>query len=249
MVLPPLVAAVAAYRALRPAADLGPGRAGRVRRRPRRRLRLRRARLALRRRGGTGPDALRRAVHAATCWCTPSPPAASVPCSAPRRRAAGVALEPGLADDPTPPSPPRTDVGAGHGHGDRPRSALPRAGCGCWSPSWSARSCSRPSSGSWCSGPTATSRSPAPGTDVERGKARCVTEVGECRNDVEGCRHAEVELVSGPGAPGEAEALHALRPAALPRWRSATASSCPTPRRRPRGSSTPSRTSTAGHRC
>ena len=47
------------------------------------------------------------------------------------------------------------------------------------------------------------------GTDVVRGKA-VVTEVGECRNDVDGCRLAQVDLVSGPGAPGGA-GVHALR--------------------------------------
>ena len=51
------------------------------------------------------------------------------------------------------------------------------------------------------------------GTDVERGKA-VVTEVGECRNDVDGCRLAQVDLVSGPGAPGEAEALMPYGPGA-----------------------------------
>jgi uncharacterized membrane protein len=51
------------------------------------------------------------------------------------------------------------------------------------------------------------------GTDVERGKA-VVTEVGECRNDVDGCRLAQVDLVSGPGAPGEAEAFMPYGPGA-----------------------------------
>ncbi|MBL0748726.1 YibE/F family protein [Nocardioides baculatus] len=51
------------------------------------------------------------------------------------------------------------------------------------------------------------------GTDVERGKA-VVTEVGECRNDVDGCRLAQVDLVSGPGAPGKAEALMPYGPGA-----------------------------------
>ena len=51
------------------------------------------------------------------------------------------------------------------------------------------------------------------GTDVQRGKA-VVTQVGECRNDVDGCRLARVDLVSGPGAPGEAEALMPYGPGA-----------------------------------
>ena len=51
------------------------------------------------------------------------------------------------------------------------------------------------------------------GTDVERGKA-VVTQVGECRNDVDGCRLAQVDLVSGPGAPGEAEAFMPYGPGA-----------------------------------
>ncbi len=46
----------------------------------------------------------------------------------------------------------------------------------------------------------------APGADVQRGTAQ-VRAIGECRQDVEGCRLAEVELLSGPGAPGTAEAL------------------------------------------
>jgi uncharacterized membrane protein len=45
-----------------------------------------------------------------------------------------------------------------------------------------------------------------PGVDVERGTAE-VQSVGPCRQQVEGCQLAEVELLSGPGAPGEAEAL------------------------------------------
>ncbi len=51
------------------------------------------------------------------------------------------------------------------------------------------------------------------GTDVQRGKA-VVTQVGECRNDVDGCRLARVDLVSGPGAPGAAEALMPYGPGA-----------------------------------
>ncbi|WP_439938577.1 YibE/F family protein [Nocardia sp. N13] len=45
-----------------------------------------------------------------------------------------------------------------------------------------------------------------PGVDVERGTAK-VLGIGECRQDVVGCRLAEVELLSGPGAPGTVEAL------------------------------------------
>ena len=45
-----------------------------------------------------------------------------------------------------------------------------------------------------------------PGVDVRRGTAE-VQDIGPCRQDVEGCRLARVELLSGPGAPGEAEAL------------------------------------------
>ncbi len=45
-----------------------------------------------------------------------------------------------------------------------------------------------------------------PGVDVRRGTAQ-VQEIGECRQDVVGCQLAQVELLSGPGAPGEAEAL------------------------------------------
>ena len=45
-----------------------------------------------------------------------------------------------------------------------------------------------------------------PGVDVERGTAE-VQSVGPCRQQVEGCQLAEVELLSGPGAPGEVEAL------------------------------------------
>ena len=45
-----------------------------------------------------------------------------------------------------------------------------------------------------------------PGVDVQRGTAQ-VQEIGECRQDVVGCQLAQVELLSGPGAPGEAEAL------------------------------------------
>ena len=45
-----------------------------------------------------------------------------------------------------------------------------------------------------------------PGVDVRRGTAE-VQDIGACRQDVEGCRLARVELLSGPGAPGEAEAL------------------------------------------
>jgi uncharacterized membrane protein len=45
-----------------------------------------------------------------------------------------------------------------------------------------------------------------PGVDVRRGTAE-VVRIGECRQEVVGCRLAEVELLSGPGAPGPAEAL------------------------------------------
>lgn len=47
-----------------------------------------------------------------------------------------------------------------------------------------------------------------PGVDVRRGTAE-VQDIGPCprRQDVEGCRLARVELLSGPGAPGLAEAL------------------------------------------
>ncbi|MDR7251618.1 putative membrane protein [Nocardioides sp. BE266] len=45
-----------------------------------------------------------------------------------------------------------------------------------------------------------------PGADVQRGTAT-VQEIGPCRRDVGGCRSATVELHSGPGAPGQAEAL------------------------------------------
>lgn len=45
-----------------------------------------------------------------------------------------------------------------------------------------------------------------PGVDVLRGTA-VVQDIGACHQDVEGCRLARVELLSGPGAPGEAEAL------------------------------------------
>lgn len=46
----------------------------------------------------------------------------------------------------------------------------------------------------------------SPGTDVQRGTAE-VQDVGACRQDVEGCQLAQVELLSGPGAPGTADAL------------------------------------------
>ncbi|WP_210650337.1 YibE/F family protein [Nocardioides sp. SYSU D00065] len=45
-----------------------------------------------------------------------------------------------------------------------------------------------------------------PGVDVQRGTAH-VLDIGECRQDRPGCRSARVDLLSGPGAPGEAEAL------------------------------------------
>ena len=45
-----------------------------------------------------------------------------------------------------------------------------------------------------------------PGVDVQRGTAQ-VQQIGECRRPVAGCRAAEVELLTGPGAPGEALAL------------------------------------------
>jgi len=41
---------------------------------------------------------------------------------------------------------------------------------------------------------------------VQRGTAKVVS-IGACRQDVAGCRLAQVELLSGPGAPGTAEAL------------------------------------------
>ncbi|MFC7362040.1 YibE/F family protein [Nocardioides astragali] len=54
-----------------------------------------------------------------------------------------------------------------------------------------------------------------PGVDVRRGTAE-VQDIGPCpgRRDVEGCSLARVELLSGPGAPGEAEALLPYGPAA-----------------------------------
>ena len=45
-----------------------------------------------------------------------------------------------------------------------------------------------------------------PGVDVQRGTAT-VLDVHPCRSEVEGCVAATVELRSGPGAPGEVEAL------------------------------------------
>jgi uncharacterized membrane protein len=45
-----------------------------------------------------------------------------------------------------------------------------------------------------------------PGVDVQRGTAKVVGS-GACRQEVVGCRLAEVDLLSGPGAPGTAEAL------------------------------------------
>ena len=47
-----------------------------------------------------------------------------------------------------------------------------------------------------------------PGVDVERGTAK-VTELVPCAQEVqvEGCRAAAIELLSGPGAPGQAQAL------------------------------------------
>ena len=45
-----------------------------------------------------------------------------------------------------------------------------------------------------------------PGVDVQRGTAKVVS-IGACRQEVAGCRLAQVELLSGPGAPGTAEAL------------------------------------------
>ncbi len=45
-----------------------------------------------------------------------------------------------------------------------------------------------------------------PGADVERGTAE-VRSLGACRQDVDGCQLAQVDLLSGPGAPGAAEAL------------------------------------------
>ncbi len=45
-----------------------------------------------------------------------------------------------------------------------------------------------------------------PGVDVERGTAE-VQDIGPCRQDVDGCELAQVQLLSGPGAPGAAEAL------------------------------------------
>ena len=57
----------------------------------------------------------------------------------------------------------------------------------------------------WPDGDLAVS---GPGVDVERGTAE-VLSVGPCRQEqaVEGCQQAEVEVLSGPGAPGEAVAL------------------------------------------
>ena len=45
-----------------------------------------------------------------------------------------------------------------------------------------------------------------PGVDVQRGTAQ-VRSLVPCKQDVAGCQQAEVELLSGPGAPGEATAL------------------------------------------
>ncbi len=45
-----------------------------------------------------------------------------------------------------------------------------------------------------------------PGAEVERGTAE-VRSVGACPQDVDGCQLARVELLSGPGAPGGADAL------------------------------------------
>src|SRR6476620_11853010 len=52
-----------------------------------------------------------------------------------------------------------------------------------------------------------------PGTDVQRGTAR-VESIGECRRAADGCRAATVELLSGPGAPGEDLALLPYGPGA-----------------------------------
>lgn len=46
-----------------------------------------------------------------------------------------------------------------------------------------------------------------PGAEVQRGTAEVQQIGGTCREDVTGCRVATVELLSGPGSPGTAEAL------------------------------------------
>lgn len=52
-----------------------------------------------------------------------------------------------------------------------------------------------------------------PGADVERGTAR-VESIGPCARDADGCRAAVVELLSGPGAPGEDLAILPYGPGA-----------------------------------
>jgi uncharacterized membrane protein len=47
----------------------------------------------------------------------------------------------------------------------------------------------------------------SPGAEVQRGTAEVQEIGGTCREDVTGCRVATVELLSGPGSPGTAEAL------------------------------------------
>ncbi len=86
-----------------------------------------------------------------------------------------------------------------------------------------------------------------PGADVQRGTAK-VQEIGPCRRDVGGCRGAQVELHSGPGAPGKAEALLPYgeqAPEVVAGDRIVVTYAAPAPR----ASSTPSRTSTAARRC
>ncbi len=52
-----------------------------------------------------------------------------------------------------------------------------------------------------------------PGVDVERATAE-VQSIGTCQQDVDSCRLARVDLLSGPGAPGSAEAFMPYGPGA-----------------------------------
>ncbi len=103
-------------------------------------------------------------------------------------------------------------MGAGHGHGDRPLGPAPRR-LRVLVALLVAPLVLATVVGLVVLWPDGNLQVTGIGTDVERGKA-VVTQVGECRNDVDGCRLAQVDLVSGPGAPGEAEAFMPYGPGA-----------------------------------
>ncbi len=99
-------------------------------------------------------------------------------------------------------------MGAGHGHGEHPSLGPAPTQLRIWVALMVAPLVLATVVGLVLLWPDGDVEVTGPGVDVQRGTAR-VTELVPCPQDVRvpGCRAAEIELLSGPGAPGDAQAL------------------------------------------